>query len=125
MLTTSTVIGNSTSLWSLAVTVWVPSDLMGSMCRFLRSMTTLVCSSTACATSADVTEPTCVQVLQPGYKVGERILRPARVAVAEPTDPAGVRPASDEAPAEDNDEEISGDTAAADDQAAEHNESGN
>jgi len=35
--------------------------------------------------SADVTEPTAVQILQPGYKVGERILRPARVAVAEPT----------------------------------------
>jgi molecular chaperone GrpE len=33
--------------------------------------------------SADVTEPTCVRVLQPGYKVGDRILRPARVAVAE------------------------------------------
>ncbi len=42
--------------------------------------------------SSDVTEPTCVQILQPGYKVGERILRPARVAVAEPTDPAGARP---------------------------------
>jgi molecular chaperone GrpE len=38
--------------------------------------------------SADVTEPTCVAILQPGYKVGERILRPARVAVAEPGDPA-------------------------------------
>ncbi len=36
--------------------------------------------------SADVTEPTCVQILQPGYKVGERIIRPARVAVAEPGD---------------------------------------
>ncbi len=36
--------------------------------------------------SADVTEPTCVAILQPGYKVGERILRPARVAVAEPED---------------------------------------
>jgi molecular chaperone GrpE len=34
--------------------------------------------------SADVTEPTCVQILQPGYRVGERIIRPARVAVAEP-----------------------------------------
>jgi molecular chaperone GrpE len=32
----------------------------------------------------DVTEPTCVQILQPGYKIGDRILRPARVAVAEP-----------------------------------------
>ena len=50
--------------------------------------------------SADVTEPTCVQVLQPGYKVGERILRPARVAVAEPTDPAGARTASDESSGE-------------------------
>jgi len=34
--------------------------------------------------STEVTEPTCVQILQPGYRVGERILRPARVAVAEP-----------------------------------------
>jgi molecular chaperone GrpE len=36
--------------------------------------------------SPDVTEPTCVQILQPGYKVGDRIVRPARVAVAEPGD---------------------------------------
>jgi molecular chaperone GrpE len=34
--------------------------------------------------SSEVSEPTCVQILQPGYKVGNRILRPARVAVAEP-----------------------------------------
>lgn len=34
--------------------------------------------------SDEVSEATCVQVLQPGYKIGERILRPARVAVAEP-----------------------------------------
>ncbi len=34
--------------------------------------------------SDQVSEPTCVQVLQPGYKIGDRILRPARVAVAEP-----------------------------------------
>jgi len=40
--------------------------------------------------SADVAEDTCVEILQPGYKVGERILRPARVAVAEPaTGPDG------------------------------------
>ena len=40
--------------------------------------------------SADVTEDTCVEILQPGYKVGERILRPARVAVAAPaTGPDG------------------------------------
>jgi molecular chaperone GrpE len=35
--------------------------------------------------SADVTEPTAVQIFQPGYRVGERIIRPARVAVAEPS----------------------------------------
>jgi molecular chaperone GrpE len=34
--------------------------------------------------SADVTEPVCAEVYQPGYRVGDRILRPARVAVAEP-----------------------------------------
>ncbi|HEY3686199.1 MAG TPA: nucleotide exchange factor GrpE [Streptosporangiaceae bacterium] len=34
--------------------------------------------------SPDVTETTCVEIFQPGYKVGERILRPARVVVAEP-----------------------------------------
>jgi molecular chaperone GrpE len=34
--------------------------------------------------SPDVTDTTCVRILQPGYKVGDRILRPARVAVAEP-----------------------------------------
>ena len=38
--------------------------------------------------STAVTEPTCVQILQPGYKVGERIVRPARVAVAEPEEGA-------------------------------------
>lgn len=36
------------------------------------------------AHSDDVTEPTVVQVLQPGHRVGERIVRAARVAVAEP-----------------------------------------
>jgi molecular chaperone GrpE len=35
--------------------------------------------------SPDVDEDTCVEIFQPGYKVGERILRPARVAVAAPT----------------------------------------
>ena len=40
--------------------------------------------------SADVTDDTCVEILQPGYKVGDRILRAARVAVAEPaTGPDG------------------------------------
>ncbi|MER7420870.1 nucleotide exchange factor GrpE [Micromonospora peucetia] len=35
-------------------------------------------------TSADVTEPTCVQVMRRGYQAGERLLRPAMVAVADP-----------------------------------------
>jgi len=66
------------------------------------------------AYSADVTEPTCVQVLQPGYKVGERILRPARVAVAEPTDPAGARTASDDTPpAESSEDDTPGEADAA------------
>jgi molecular chaperone GrpE len=34
--------------------------------------------------SPDVAEDTCIEILQPGYQVGDRILRPARVAVAEP-----------------------------------------
>jgi molecular chaperone GrpE len=34
--------------------------------------------------SDDVTVATCTQILFPGYRVGERILRAARVAVAEP-----------------------------------------
>jgi molecular chaperone GrpE len=36
------------------------------------------------AHSADVTEPTCTEVFQPGYRLGARIVRPARVAVADP-----------------------------------------
>jgi len=36
------------------------------------------------AESAEVTEPTVTQVLQPGHRVGERIVRAARVAVTAP-----------------------------------------
>ncbi|MGY1436949.1 nucleotide exchange factor GrpE [Streptomyces reniochalinae] len=39
--------------------------------------------------SPDVTETTCVQILQPGYRIGERTIRPARVGVAEPQPGAG------------------------------------
>ncbi|MEV4654690.1 nucleotide exchange factor GrpE [Micromonospora sp. NPDC049301] len=35
-------------------------------------------------TSAEVGEPTCVQVMRRGYQLGERLLRPALVAVADP-----------------------------------------
>ncbi|MFD1832676.1 MULTISPECIES: nucleotide exchange factor GrpE [Streptomyces] len=41
--------------------------------------------------SPDVTETTCVQILQPGYRIGERTIRPARVGVAEPQ--PGAQPA--------------------------------
>ncbi|WP_230686450.1 nucleotide exchange factor GrpE [Catellatospora vulcania] len=34
--------------------------------------------------SADVTEPTCIDVMRRGYLLGERLLRPAMVAVAAP-----------------------------------------
>lgn len=48
--------------------------------------------------SSDVTEPTCVQVLQPGYRLGERVIRPARVAVAEPEEPAEKAETADSEP---------------------------
>ena len=35
--------------------------------------------------SAEVTETTCAEVFQSGYRLGERVLRPARVAVADPS----------------------------------------
>jgi molecular chaperone GrpE len=61
--------------------------------------------------------PTCTAILQPGYRIGERIIRPARVAVAEPsTDPAGA--AVDTQAAESEQSEQSGQTdAPPDDQA--------
>jgi molecular chaperone GrpE len=36
------------------------------------------------STSGEVSEPTCVSVLRRGYQLGERLLRPAMVAVADP-----------------------------------------
>lgn len=49
--------------------------------------------------SAEVAEPTCVAVLQPGYRVGERVVRAARVRVAEPDpDAAPPDPQSGESP---------------------------
>ncbi|MFI0930544.1 nucleotide exchange factor GrpE [Streptomyces sp. NPDC021019] len=54
----------------------------------------------------DVTETTCVAILQPGYRIGERTIRPARVAVAEPQ--PGATPAA--ANEEKTDDEESGGT---------------
>ncbi|GAA3483626.1 MULTISPECIES: nucleotide exchange factor GrpE [Streptomyces] len=44
----------------------------------------------------DVTETTCVAILQPGYRIGERTIRPARVAVAEPQPGASPAAAKEE-----------------------------
>ncbi|WP_320773536.1 nucleotide exchange factor GrpE [Streptomyces sp. CRN 30] len=44
----------------------------------------------------DVTETTCVAILQPGYRIGERTIRPARVAVAEPQPGAQTVPPAEE-----------------------------
>lgn len=46
--------------------------------------------------SPDVTETTCVEVLQRGYRIGERVIRPARVAVADPEPAAPAAPASED-----------------------------
>jgi molecular chaperone GrpE len=45
--------------------------------------------------SDQVDEPVCAEVLQAGYRVGERVLRPARVAVLEPAAPTSA-PEADE-----------------------------
>jgi molecular chaperone GrpE len=67
----------------------------------------------------DVGEPVCEAVLQVGYRVGERIVRPARVAVAEPenyTPPPIDATAEDSTPTADDakpdDDAFSGDDAA-------------
>jgi molecular chaperone GrpE len=51
----------------------------------------------------DVTETTCVAILQPGYRIGERTIRPARVAVAEP------QPGAQTVKAEGSEEKAEGD----------------
>jgi molecular chaperone GrpE len=55
----------------------------------------------------DVTETTCVAILQPGYRFGERTIRPARVAVAEPQ-PGASAVKSEDATAEAADDKESG-----------------
>ena len=52
------------------------------------------------AYSDEVDETTCTQVFAPGYQLGERVLRPAKVAVADPTTSLAAEPtleADDEA----------------------------
>ncbi|MGW8062298.1 nucleotide exchange factor GrpE [Streptomyces ziwulingensis] len=58
----------------------------------------------------DVTETTCVAILQPGYRIGERTIRPARVAVAEPQPGAQtVKPAEEGTEAQADPAENAGD----------------
>ncbi len=40
--------------------------------------------------------PTATAILQPGYRVGDRIVRPARVSVAEPEQPSPQQPAAEQ-----------------------------
>ncbi|MFE1769628.1 nucleotide exchange factor GrpE [Streptomyces sp. NPDC059008] len=56
----------------------------------------------------DVTETTCVAILQPGYRIGERTIRPARVAVAEPQPGAQSAKSGSEDEAKASDEESGG-----------------
>ncbi|MFD7434833.1 nucleotide exchange factor GrpE [Streptomyces sp. NPDC059861] len=56
----------------------------------------------------DVTETTCVAILQPGYRIGERTIRPARVAVAEPQPGAQTVKPADEGDAQADDKESGG-----------------
>ena len=62
--------------------------------------------------SDEVDGPTATMVMQPGYRLGERILRPARVAVSEPTEqlPADAVPA--ETPVETTDDDKAADKSA-------------
>jgi molecular chaperone GrpE len=57
----------------------------------------------------DVTETTCVAILQPGYRFGERTIRPARVAVAEPQPGAQLKASDDKAGATGSDAKDTGD----------------
>ncbi|CAM5483257.1 nucleotide exchange factor GrpE [Streptomyces aurantiogriseus] len=56
----------------------------------------------------DVTETTCVAILQPGYRIGERTIRPARVAVAEPQPGAQTVKPAEETDAAADDKESGG-----------------
>jgi molecular chaperone GrpE len=61
------------------------------------------------AHATGITGPTCVEILQAGYRIGDKVLRPARVAVAEPgpeeaTDDEIAAAPAEEATAESGDE---------------------
>ncbi|TCO41613.1 molecular chaperone GrpE [Kribbella antiqua] len=63
--------------------------------------------------SDEVDGPTATLVMQPGYRHGERVLRPARVAVSEPTEQLPAEAAAqDGIPVENTDDDKSADTSA-------------
>jgi molecular chaperone GrpE len=53
--------------------------------------------------------PTCVEILQPGYRIKDKVIRPARVAVAEPDPNAPVLDEPDSLPEAGADDVTSGD----------------
>lgn len=55
--------------------------------------------------SDEVDGPTATMVMQPGYRLGERILRPARVAVSEPTEQLPADAVKADVPVESTDED--------------------
>jgi len=59
--------------------------------------------------SDEVDGPTATMVMQPGYRLGERVLRPARVAVSEPTEQL---PGGADGPVESTDEDQAADSPA-------------
>jgi molecular chaperone GrpE len=59
--------------------------------------------------SDEVDGPTATMVMQPGYRLGERILRPARVAVSEPTEQLPGDAAQTAAPVESTDDDKAAD----------------
>jgi molecular chaperone GrpE len=62
--------------------------------------------------SDEVDGPTATLVMQPGYRLGERVLRPARVAVSEPTEQLPAEAAQADVPVENTDEDQAADKSA-------------
>lgn len=56
--------------------------------------------------STEVSEATCVEIFQPGYRLGDRVIRPARVAVAEPEPLSEARSETDGAQQETDDGDL-------------------
>jgi molecular chaperone GrpE len=62
--------------------------------------------------SDEVDGPTATMVMQPGYRLGERVLRPARVAVSEPTAPLPADAVQADVPVESTDDDKAADQSA-------------